>query len=315
MSLPPTQIQWLRQRFGPALRVNEPMARHTWLRVGGPADALVTVARLEELRELLAWSAANRIPCLVLGGGSNLLVRDGGVRGVVLRLAGEFGSDTSVTTHAAGGELRAGAAVPLAQIVRMAVGAGLSGLESLAGIPGTLGGAIRMNAGTRQGCIADTLARLTLVDGTGSLQQRARAALPFAYRRLEMAAEREPVVIVSASFVLQGDEPEALAARVADHISRRRRSQPLDYPSAGCFFKNPPQGPGAGELIDRAGLKGRRIGDAEVSRRHANFIVNCGHATAAEILALAALVAQSVRDRHGIALEPEVHIVGSEAHA
>lgn len=279
---------------------DEPMARHTSLRVGGPADWFIVPADADDLRNLLAILREHEIPYLVVGGGCNLLVRDGGIRGCVISL------ERFDQLHCEGGTLvHAGAGVENAALVRFCRDQGLAGLEFLVGIPGRLGGALAMNAGAVGGAITDSLVTLeTLKDGV--VAKTAKERLTFGYRHLGLAPGE---VIIGASFQLPRGVRAEIDDRMAALLETRRATQQVGYPNAGSFFKNPAEGP-AWRLIDNAGMRGVRVGGAEVSDIHANFLVNRDGAIAGDFLALAALVKEAVRKRFGIELEEEVRIVG-----
>ncbi len=279
----------------------EPLSRHTSLRVGGPADALVVPADLDDLRALLRFAHTAGIPTLVLGGGSNTLVRDGGFRGIAIVLGAGF-----TPLQAQGTAVRAGAAVRVSRLLAFACRMGLAGVECLTGIPGTVGGAIRGNAGTSAGWVGDRLADVGLVLADGTLARLPKAELGFAYRH---AALPSGAVITEATFGLEPGDPAAIRRAVSKLLVARNQSQPVESRSAGCMFKNPP-GDSAGRLVDVAGLKGLRAGDAVVSSKHANFIINQGRARAADVLGLVDVVRARVRERHGIELELEVNVVG-----
>ena len=279
----------------------EPLSRHTSLRIGGPADALVTPAELQDLQALLRFTHREGIATLVLGGGSNTLVLDGGFRGVAITLgeafAGLEADDTAV---------RAGAAVRVSRLLAFCCRQGLAGVECLTGIPGALGGAIRGNAGTTSGCVSDRLRDVAVILGDGAIARLAKGDLRFAYRH---AALPTGAVITGATFDLARGDPAAIRRAVSKLLVARNQSQPVESRSAGCMFKNPP-GDSAGRLVDAAGMKGARAGDAVVSPKHANFILNEGGARAADVLALVAAIQARVRDGTGVSLELEVRIVG-----
>jgi UDP-N-acetylmuramate dehydrogenase len=279
----------------------EPLSRHTSLRIGGPADALVVPADLEDLRALLRFAHGAGIGTLVLGGGSNTLVLDGGFRGVAILLGEAFAG-----LEAEGTAVRAGAAVRVSRLLAFCSRRGLSGVECLTGIPGTVGGALRGNAGTRDGWIAERLREAALVLRDGTMARRARGELAFAYRRAGFPAG---AVITEATFELAPGDPAAIRRAISRLLVARNQTQPVEFRSAGCLFKNPP-GDSAGRLVDDAGMKGARVGDAVVSTKHANFIINQGRARAADVLALADAVRARVRDHAGVTLELEVQVVG-----
>ena len=282
---------------------NEPMSRHTTFRVGGPADVLFLPESEEQLIGALSIAREAGVNCVVIGKGSNLVVRDGGIRGLVIAL-GE-GMAAIVRT---GDTLTAGAGASLARVSAYAQASGLAGLEFASGIPGTLGGGCAMNAGAYGGQLSDVLidARV-LLDGAvrtltvEEMQMGYRTSLPL----------RQGGIVISARFGLTPDDPEAIAARMSELNARRRDKQPLNYPSAGSTFKRP-EGYFAGALIEQAGLKGKSVGGAQVSEKHAGFIVNTGEATATDILALIDIVQAEVAARFGVRLETEVRILGED---
>ncbi|MFZ0133066.1 MAG: UDP-N-acetylmuramate dehydrogenase [Desulfobacterales bacterium] len=304
---------WLGEHFGRRVRFEEPMARHTWFKVGGPAEALVTPADTNALARLLTWCRDSRIPWLILGSGSNLLVRDGGIAGVVISLSRCL-KEIELAESGSGIHVTAQAGVKLPVLCRYCIAHGFSGLNFALGIPATVGGAIVMNAGTARGSMADVLESLGCLHPDGRRVRFARRDLAFSYRRLALkpggAGCGQDPVIVEGTFALQPADRKMLADEAARILKERAARQPIDQPSAGCFFKNPPAGRSAGELIDKAGLKGRQIGGARVSEKHANFIVNAGGATAGDILDLMELVQGRVSAEFGIDLVPEVKIVG-----
>lgn len=284
---------------GECLR-DAPLAPRTAIRVGGPADLLVRPADAADLAALLAASRRLSVPVTVLGGGANLLVSDRGVRGAVVRLPPDFGEE-----EGEGGRLVLSAGAPTSRLVQRAQARGLVGCEFIAGIPGTLGGAVAMNAGTAIGEMKDVVSRVEVATPEGTRWIEA-ADLGFAYRtcRLPPAA-----VVTRVEFRLRpGDVARSRAAMEADK-DRRRRTQPLTQPSWGSTFRNPP-GDHAGRLIEAAGLKGHRVGGAMWSDVHANFVVNLGGATAADCLALVRLARRKVRERFGVELELEVRLAG-----
>lgn len=282
------------------VRFDEPMSRHTSMRVGGPADALVTPSDAEDLRRVLEGAHRSGIPVFPLGG-SNLIVKDGGIRGIVVRLS------RLQRASCEGERIEAEAGIPFPTLAQCALQAGLSGLEFAAGIPGTLGGAIVMNAGTHDGEIADVLESVRLVDFAGKDHVCGRDSLQFAYRRSQLPEG----VIVGARLALKKGPQEQIRRKMEASLEHRRKTQPLHLPNAGCVFKNPP-GDSAGRLVEELGLKGRRVGSAEVSERHGNFIVNLGGASAAEVLALIRQVRARVQQARGIDLELEAKVVGED---
>ncbi len=284
--------------------VNEPMSCHTTFRVGGPADVLFLPESGGDVARALAAAKALGVEAYVIGNGSNLIVRDGGVRGLVIGL----GEGMSAVSRE-GNVVAAQAGATLARVSAFAQGEGLSGLEFASGIPGTLGGGCAMNAGAYGGQLSDCLIDATVLVN-GEEQTWTAQDMAMGYRTSRPL--REGGVVLSARFRLTPDDPQAILARMKELNARRRDKQPLNYPSAGSTFKRP-EGHFAGALIEGAGLKGRRVGGAQVSEKHAGFIVNTGGATAADILALIRVVQDAVRAKDGVELETEVRIIGEDA--
>ncbi len=281
------------------VRFDEPLGRYTSMKIGGPSDALAVPADEGDLREVLLAARAARVPVMVLGG-TNIVVRDGGIAGVVLRLSGLKSIRPAGTNRL---YVEAGALFPT--LAHAAKDAGLSGLEFACGIPGTVGGAVVMNAGTRDGEIADVLEHVSLMTLEGDIVEIPAAKLGFRYRESHLP----PGVLVGCTVVLRADDSAAIDARMQVILEYRRQTQPLHLPNAGCIFKNPPGG-SAGRLIDELGLKGFRIGGVQVSERHANFMVNAGGGTAKDLTALIRHVGGRVERERGVTLELEVKIVG-----
>ena len=281
---------------------DEPLSRHTSLKVGGPADLFITPADLADLQALLAQLAATGIPYLVIGGGYNLLVRDGGCRGVVISL-----KNLARLELLAGNLIVAGAGATTGALVRFAEENSLAGLEFLSGIPGTVGGALSMNAGAHGETILERLETLTTLRG-GEVRVARQAELEYGYRRLTLAPGE---IVIAAALRLAEGSPAEIEGRIEAFLAHRRNAQRVSHPSAGSFFRNPPGEP-AWRLIDEAGLRGFRVGGAQVAEAHANFLVNRGGATARDFLELARIIKEKVRERSGITLEEEVRIVGED---
>jgi UDP-N-acetylmuramate dehydrogenase len=290
---------------GARMLVGEPLARHTSFRVGGPADLFVELASVAELQAVLRACQAHAFPVFLLGGGTNLLVSDHGVRGAVLKLGRSF-DFVEWELNDEGAALRVGAAVPFKRLVNETVAAGLDGLQFGEGIPGTVGGGLLMNAGAFGGEIGRVVEALEAVALGGDVLWLPRACLSFAYRRLALPVS---AIITAVRLRLARGERAALEAAVAEAKARRERNQPKGFPNAGSIFKNP-DGMHAGALVEAVGLKGARFGNAMVSDRHANFIVNLGGARACDVRGLMDLAARAVRVRLGVELEPEVRLVG-----
>jgi UDP-N-acetylmuramate dehydrogenase len=288
------------------LRRHEPMARHTSWRVGGPADRCFEPADIEDLAAYLRQLPADE-PVLWVGLGSNLLVRDGGLRGSVILTGGvldgiERPGDTII---------KFGAGVPCAKVARHCANAGLAGAEFLVGIPGTMGGALAMNAGAFGGETWSLVSAVETMDRQGRVRLRQATDYRVAYRSVQGPANEW---FIAAHLRLRPGDVNAGVARIRELLARRSETQPTGVASCGSVFRNPP-GDFAGRLIESCGLKGHCIGGACVSEKHANFIVNAGRATAADIEALIVHVRESVERERGVRLEPEVHIVGEREPA
>lgn len=298
------------------LKKGEPMARHTSFRLGGSCDLFLEPGSLEDLRIAVAFLTQQGVPLTVVGDGTNLLVKDDGIEGAVISLAG---LDTAITETREGGAifLSVPAGVKTQHLCRFAAVRGYKGLTFATGIPGTVGGALAMNAGTDAKGFGDIVDALTVVDSSGKARTLSRPALEIGYRHLAIDGmtrhEPEFPIIVAVRLRLTPGDRETLVTEREALLARRKKTQPLGVASAGCYFKNPPAGPPAGKLIDDLGLKGEAVGGARVSELHANCLVNTGSATTAEILALAARIKARVRKTHGIELEEEVTLVGREA--
>lgn len=285
--------------FAEIIRRDEPLAPHTWFGLGGQAEFFGEPRQVDELQALVRYCREQEIPARLLGGGSNLLVRGEGVPGLVIHLsASEF-----CRIRIEGRQLIAGAGAKLGHAIALAVREGLGGLESLVGIPGTIGGALRGNAGSRGGDIGQWTCQADVMTRTGEMYSRKREELVFAYRQSSL----DELVITSARFELEPDDPSELTKRMQKQWIIKKAAQPMGHQSAGCIFKNP-RGMSAGELIEQAGLKGTRIGGAEVSSRHANFIVAEPGATPGDVLRLIDLVRGRVAERLGVELELEIEI-------
>ena len=291
----------LRARFGERVRASMPLADLTSFRIGGPADLFVNVEGEIELMHAKAAAYRAGVPCFCLGAGTNLLVSDRGMRGLVVRLGDGFGKieidDSRVV---------AGAAAAFGALVQAVVDRGLEGLEFGEGIPGTVGGGLVMNAGAFGGEIAKVVTLVHGVTEAGEALALTRDDVKFAYRRTELPSH---FIITRVDFELAHGDRERLMSRVAELHAKRASRQPRGVPNAGSIFKNPP-GNFAGKLLEGAGLKGTRLGGAAFSDQHANFIVNLGGAQAAEVRALIDMARNKVKEQSGVLLEPEVRLVG-----
>ena len=290
------------KRALPGLRLleGEPMAAHCSFRIGGPAALFAEPSDEAELLALLAALRERGVRPLLLGKGTNVLVSDAGVPGVVVHIGEALGA-----VRVAGTRMEAGAGVPLSVLAQRAREHSLTGLEFAHGIPGSLGGAVVMNAGAYDGEMKDVVVSVRYLDGEGTLRET--EDMGFAYRRSRFSDGQS--VVLSAVLQLREGDGEAVAARMRELGERRRSKQPLDRPSAGSTFKRPARGYAAA-LIEGAGLKGLSVGGAQVSEKHAGFVINTGNASCADVLALMELVRARVYEKYGVELEPEVRIVG-----
>jgi UDP-N-acetylmuramate dehydrogenase len=291
----------LREKFGARVRASMPLAELTSFRIGGPADLFVNVEHESELMHAKAAAFRAGVPCFCLGAGTNLLVSDRGMRGLVVRLGEGFGriniDDTKVV---------AGAGAAFGTLVQHVVDRGLEGLEFGEGIPGTVGGGLVMNAGAFGGEIAKVVTLVHGVTEAGAAMALTKDDVKFAYRRTQLPTH---FIITRVDFELARGDRDRLTARVAELKAKRASRQPRGVPNAGSIFKNPP-GNFAGKLLEGAGLKGTRLGGAAFSDQHANFIVNLGGAQAAEVRALIDMARIKVKEQSGVLLEPEVRLVG-----
>lgn len=284
------------------VREGEPMSEHTTFKVGGPADLYVVPESASEVRDVLLACEEAGVDCFVLGRGSDLLVSDEGYRGVIIAVG-----DGLMGVSVDGTEMTCQAGVDLREASEMACELGLSGLEFACGIPGSVGGACFMNAGAYGGCVADVLKCVRVLAPDGSMDVVEASELDMGYRKSRVASDG--LIVLSATFGLERGDPERIRATMDDLMSRREEKQPLDLPSAGSTFKRP-EGHFAGKLIMDAGLQGYRVGGAEVSRKHAGFVVNVGGATASDVHAVIEHVQDEVERQFGVRLEPEVRFLG-----
>lgn len=296
----------LQDLFGDHVEFDYPLKSHTSIRIGGPADAFVSAQTEEELKNIMQWVRKRSVRHFVIGKGSNTLVLDGGFRGVVTHLGQGFNKfekkeeqEGCVLVEAQGG-------VPTQQLVRWCAMEGLAGLERLAGVPGTIGGNVMMNAGTHLGEIGELLEEVRLIDAKGEEKVLTKGKLKFAYRESNIPPSS---IVTSAVLKLKKGDREKVEKTIREVFERRGESQPVDIPNLGSVFKNP-KGKKAWELIEEAGLKGVRVGQARVSERHANFIVNEGDATANDVLVLMQLIKDKVKKMFDIQLEREIKVIG-----
>jgi UDP-N-acetylmuramate dehydrogenase len=285
--------------FADIVKPNEPLAPYTYFKLGGPAEMLVQPRSGEELAAVVRRCTEKRIPLRILGGGSNVLVRDEGIPGAVLRLSAPAFTEIKVD----GKRIRAGAGAILSALISQAARHALGGLETLIGIPGTVAGALRSNAGDRSGEIGQYIHRAEVLDAGGTLQVRERDELRFAYRWSNL----DDPVLLAAEFELDNDAPDAIVKRMRKAWIQRKAIQPLSFQAAGRIFKNP-RGLSAAGLIEQAALAGTRVGGAEVNERHANFIVAHPGASARDVLRLIDLIRSRVQERFHVELELEISV-------
>lgn len=280
----------------------EPMSKHTTFRIGGPVDFLVTPRSMEEVSNVVTFCKEDNIPYYVIGNGSNLLVGDNGYRGIIIQIGKQWNqidiNDTIVIAKAG---------VMLSRLAMEAANHGLSGLECEAGIPGTLGGAVTMNAGAYGGEIKDTILWANVISQEGIIKKLLKEELELGYRTSRI--QRKNDIVLEAAFALKKGDKQEILSRIAAYNGQRKEKQPLEYPSAGSTFKRP-EGQFAGKLIMEAGLKGYRVGDIMVSEKHCGFVINVGNGTAKQVRTLIEDVQKKVYETSGVHLEPEVKFLG-----
>ena len=283
------------------VRFKEPLSFHTSLRIGGPADIFVVPQDVEDIRLALSFAEREQLPVDVIGGGNNLLVSDRGVRGVVLKLEGCLGR-----AEFNGEEAVAGAGVSLSALIREAAALNLGGIEALVGVPATIGGAVAMNAGTPDGSIGDFISAVYFLHPDGTMGEFKPGAGSFSYR---MFNAPEGAVLIGARLQLHRRPMADIQKDIKLRLKQKKATQPLALASAGCIWKNPP-GAVAGRLVEKVGLRGKRLNGAEISAKHANFIVNRGGAMAADIKALMDMTRERVKNQFGLVLDPEICTLG-----
>lgn len=288
----------------PHMLIDEPMSRHTSFKIGGKADMFVSVRSEKEVSELISLAKETGTPYMIMGNGSNMLVGDGGIRGLVIQIGKELSAVKSD-----GVKIEAQAGALLSRIASEAAKAGLTGFEPLSGIPGTLGGGIYMNAGAYSGEIKDVVRSVKYIDDDGVMHEVNGEECDFGYRHSIFSGGG--MYIVSAVIELKPGNEEQIRADMAEYSKRRCDKQPISMPSAGSTFKRP-EGYFAGKLIQDAGLMGYSIGGAAVSEKHAGFVVNKGGATADDVLALIEYIQKTVKEKFGVQLEPEVRLIGDK---
>ena len=317
MSFDPALKKRLSALLKNQVKFDEPMARHTSFRIGGPADALALPNTVLQLQSLIRFARENQLTLMVIGAGTNLLIQDSGIRGIIVVLSR---LDTQISIedqHESKVLVMAPAGARLKTLCKMAIHKGLSGINFALGIPGSVGGAIMMNAGTGHNSMDQIIENITLLSSNQEIKVLKKKHLEFTYRRFcwekTFAGKiaKEPPVILAACFGLSKSSPDKIKKDAIRVMGQRVKNQPKTCYSAGCFFKNPPGKDGAGRLIDLAGLKGFQCGGAKISNQHANFIINTGNATFDDVLKLKEIIMETVLTNFNIQLETEVKILGS----
>lgn len=289
------------------IKKNEPLAAHTTFRIGGPADFFIIPEKTEEISQILSLCVKENISYYVLGNGSNMLVSDDGYRGVVLCIGNGMADCKFIEEDSDTVRVKAGAGIMLSKLANEVAKHGLTGFEFAAGIPGTLGGAITMNAGAYGGEIKDTICQAKVITPSGELLTLTKEQLELGYRT--SIIQKEDYIVVEAEFAFQKGDVTEIKEKIADLNRQRREKQPLEYPSAGSTFKRP-EGYFAGKLIMDAGLRGYRVGDIMVSEKHCGFVVNVGNGTAKDVRTLMEDVTRIVYEKYQVKLEPEVRMLG-----
>ncbi|OGS20943.1 MAG: UDP-N-acetylenolpyruvoylglucosamine reductase [Elusimicrobia bacterium RIFOXYA2_FULL_39_19] len=285
------------------MKLDEPLAKHTTFKIGGPAPVYIEPKTHEELQNIVSACKANSFPFFIMGLGSNLLIDDKGFEGVVLHLRGIF-IQTQALNQGNKVVIKAGAGVTLPLLIKKCADNFASGTECLAGIPGTVGGALIMNTGTKYGSISDKLSSVTVLKPDGGIIDLRKNELSFSYRHSSLAQ----YIVLSAEFLLDFAPNETIVKKITDYMLNRAETQPLSVPSAGSVFKNPPEKK-AWQLIDACGLRGLKIGGAQISEKHANFIINTGNAKSSDVKELIETIQKKVKENTGIMLEPEIKIL------
>lgn len=315
MAMDDIKIAGLKELFGGKIDFCSSLKGFTSMGVGGPAEALIIPSCAGDIVKAVRWCNANDTEWNVVGGGTNLVVKDSGINGLVIMVTKALGGHETESVNEKCVRLKIGAGSSLSVICSFAADEGLSGLEFAAGIPGSFGGAVRMNAGTSSGSISDVLETISLVTPDGEEKTFGKEDIAASYRKTTIRGVRQPglkngSVITEASIILTKGSSQEIKDTIKKSMELRKAKQPLGVRNAGCIFRNPENAPPAGKLIEMAGLKGMCSGDAKISEIHANFIVNTGDAKAEDILRLMDLVRKEVREKFSVDLEPEVLIAG-----
>lgn len=282
--------------------IDEKMSKHTCFKIGGPADFYIKPTEIEDLKKILPYLKENKIPTIILGNGSNMLVKDNGIRGVVIEIGDSF-NKIEINNN----KVKAYSGIKLSALSKQILKKELKGFEFANGIPGTLGGAVAMNAGAYGGEMKDVISKVEVIDFEGNLLEFTNQEMEFNYRKSKITNKN--LIVVSATLELEKGKFEEIKAQIDDYTNRRRTKQPLEFPSAGSTFKRPKEGY-ASKLIEDSGLKGLTVGGAKVSEKHSGFIINFDNATAQDVLDLIEKVKEKVNEKFNIQLEEEVKIIG-----
>jgi len=282
------------------------IAPYTTFKVGGRVWALCNISDMDTLIKFVKYLYKNDLPYIILGNGSNVLISDSGFKGIVIKLKGFFNKIKKIAKDNKKIILDVGAGTSISHVLRYCMNFGIGGIEFLAGIPGTIGGAVAMNAGAFEKEIGNNIEKITMITSCGDTLSKNKSELEFLYRRTKINPK---YIITNIWLRLYPSNKDAVKKKILSYLDIRYKSQPLSHPSAGCIFKNP-SGHYAGKLIDEVGLKGKTIGGAMISKKHANFIINTGNAKAKDIMALIKLIMNKIKEEKGIELEPEINIIG-----
>ena len=304
----------LKGLFAEKISFGESLSGFTSMGVGGPAEALLIPSETDEITKAVVWCSSNNVKWCVLGGGTNIVVKDEGIKGLVIAITKKLSGFIHENIEGSS-RVRIKAGTALSHLCNWAADNGLEGLEFAAGIPGTFGGAVKMNAGTSAGWISDILESITVISSNGENKYLSRSEIESSYRKLRLKNVADPgdicgSIIIEASIILKNGSADAIKAKIKKSIENRKANQPLGYKNAGCIFRNPENNLPAGKLIEMAGLKGTESGGAKVSDIHANFIINTGDASARDVLALIDIVKTTVSEKFSVTLEPEVIVAG-----
>lgn len=293
-------LDGLQKLVGNRVRLREPLSKHTSLKIGGPADYFLELRNIEELTNIIEFSQKENLDFFILGEGTNVLFSDEGFSGLVIQLKGDF-ENFSIE----GKQVTAGAGVKLNNLVEKLAKKGLAGLEFASGIPGSVGGAIVTNAGTKMGSIGDVMREIKIFSD-GSVKILKKEEIDFSYRHCKLP---DKAIVLEVKLGLKNGKKSDIINKIKESLKERKKNQPVSTLNAGCVFRNP-ETCEAGKLIETAGLKGARVEDAEVSKKHANFIINCGRAKAKDVYNLIEKIRKTVKEKFDIALELELRIVG-----